>query len=186
MCSDTKHRTLHEAGRLFAQAGYSATSMGDIADAVGIKKATLYHHFKSKNEILEEVLKHVSTEVKDALKQSIEGISQPEEQIRALATALVSFFRNFPEMHIFSMIAVSQEDTREVAQYVMNLKKDMFTFLRDLIIEINPNRDGDNKSATLISFTLLGMVINAHLRVETETIEELIDHLVSIIKRVKN
>ncbi len=130
------------------------------------------------------MLKHVSTEVKDVLKQSIEGISQPEEQIRALATALVNFFGSFPEMHIFSMIAVSQEDTREVSQYVMNLKKDMFSFLRDLIIDINPNRDGDSRSATLISFTLLGMVINAHLRVETETMEELIDHLVKIIKQV--
>ncbi len=37
--------------QLFAFRGYDATSMQDIADAVGIKKATIYSHFKSKSDI---------------------------------------------------------------------------------------------------------------------------------------
>lgn len=44
---DIKKAALH----LFAFKGYDSTSMQDIAEAVGIKKATIYSHFKSKSEI---------------------------------------------------------------------------------------------------------------------------------------
>ena len=40
------------ATRLFASGGYRATSLNDVADAVGISKSTLYHYFSGKEEIL--------------------------------------------------------------------------------------------------------------------------------------
>ena len=44
------------AGDLFAQKGYRATSVRDIADAAGIQSGSLYHHFKSKDSIGDEIL----------------------------------------------------------------------------------------------------------------------------------
>jgi AcrR family transcriptional regulator len=44
------------AGELFAQKGYRATSVRDIADAAGILSGSLYHHFKSKDSIGDEIL----------------------------------------------------------------------------------------------------------------------------------
>jgi TetR/AcrR family transcriptional regulator, cholesterol catabolism regulator len=44
------------AGGLFAQKGYRATSVRDIADAAGIQSGSLYHHFKSKDSIGDEIL----------------------------------------------------------------------------------------------------------------------------------
>ena len=41
-----------EAARLFAERGYHGTSIGDLADALGVQKASLYHHFPSKQELL--------------------------------------------------------------------------------------------------------------------------------------
>ena len=43
---------LQESATLFDEFGYSATSMNDIADAVGVRKPTLYHYFDTKDEIL--------------------------------------------------------------------------------------------------------------------------------------
>jgi TetR/AcrR family transcriptional regulator, cholesterol catabolism regulator len=43
---------IKEAARLFDERGYHATSMEDIAEAVGLRKPSLYHYFKSKDEIL--------------------------------------------------------------------------------------------------------------------------------------
>lgn len=43
-------------GRLFTSQGYAATSTRDIADAVGIRQASLYYHFAGKPQILEELL----------------------------------------------------------------------------------------------------------------------------------
>ena len=48
---------LEAALELFSVQGYEATSISRIADAVGIRKASLYSHFESKQEILDELIK---------------------------------------------------------------------------------------------------------------------------------
>ena len=40
------------AARFFAERGYAAVGMRDVAEAVGVRGASLYHHFASKEEIL--------------------------------------------------------------------------------------------------------------------------------------
>lgn len=50
---DTKRRILTEALRLFAQRGYDAVSVEQIANAVGIKAPSLYKHFPSKQSIFD-------------------------------------------------------------------------------------------------------------------------------------
>lgn len=52
----TRDRIVAEADRLFYERGYEDTSFADVADAVGISRGNFYHHFKSKDEILEEVI----------------------------------------------------------------------------------------------------------------------------------
>lgn len=44
----TKEKILKEALNLFAEKGYNAVYVGEIADAVGIKAPSLYKHYKSK------------------------------------------------------------------------------------------------------------------------------------------
>lgn len=54
---NTKREILNAALDLFSVHGYEATSIAQIADAVGIRKASLYSHFSSKQEILDELIK---------------------------------------------------------------------------------------------------------------------------------
>ena len=49
----TKEKILNEALNLFAEKGYDAVYVGDIADAVGIKAPSLYKHYKSKQDIFD-------------------------------------------------------------------------------------------------------------------------------------
>lgn len=49
---------LQAAAQIFRQKGYDAASMQDIADAVGLQKASLYHHVDSKQDILLALLDH--------------------------------------------------------------------------------------------------------------------------------
>src|SRR5438093_11126203 len=51
------------AGELFAQKGYRATTVREIADAAGILSGSLYHHFDSKESIGAEILSGVITAV---------------------------------------------------------------------------------------------------------------------------
>lgn len=56
---NTKHEILEAALDLFSTQGFEATSVSQIADAVGIRKASLYSHFASKQEILDALVREV-------------------------------------------------------------------------------------------------------------------------------
>lgn len=49
---------LHVAAQLFLEKGFERTSMQDIAETAGISKGAIYHHFKSKEEIVNAVIEH--------------------------------------------------------------------------------------------------------------------------------
>lgn len=53
---DLKEKILITSIRLFLTNGYVGTSIRDLTDAVGIARGTLYWHFKSKDQILDEIL----------------------------------------------------------------------------------------------------------------------------------
>ena len=52
----TRDELIETAAQVFRQKGYHGASMEDIAAAVHLRKASLYHHFSSKQEILLEIL----------------------------------------------------------------------------------------------------------------------------------
>lgn len=51
----TKSRLSAEAARMFAQRGYHGTSIGDLAAALGIQKASVYSHIRGKEQLLAEI-----------------------------------------------------------------------------------------------------------------------------------
>ena len=53
--STRRSELTREAARLFAEKGYHGTSIGDLAEAMGVQKASLYHHIESKADLLWEV-----------------------------------------------------------------------------------------------------------------------------------
>jgi AcrR family transcriptional regulator len=53
----SRERILVEAARLFARRGYHATTTRQIAQAVGIRQPSLFHHFPSKHAIVGEILR---------------------------------------------------------------------------------------------------------------------------------
>ena len=55
----TSDRILDAAEDLFAEKGYSATSLGDVADRVGIRSPSLYNHFKNKEALYQAVLERL-------------------------------------------------------------------------------------------------------------------------------
>lgn len=56
---NTKQEILDTALELFSVKGFGATSMSQIADAIGIRKASLYSHFASKQDILDTLVEEI-------------------------------------------------------------------------------------------------------------------------------
>jgi AcrR family transcriptional regulator len=55
--SGRRRELTREAAKLFAQKGYHGTSIGDIADALGVQKGSLYSHIASKEDLLYEAMR---------------------------------------------------------------------------------------------------------------------------------
>ena len=57
-----KSLILQKAAAMFREKGYAASSMRDLADAVGIEAASLYNHIKSKSEMLHEIIFRIAND----------------------------------------------------------------------------------------------------------------------------
>lgn len=58
-----RERILHAAARLFRERGYHRTTVRDIAERVGILSGSLFHHFRSKEEMLREIMREAANSV---------------------------------------------------------------------------------------------------------------------------
>ena len=66
---DTRKALLQSARKAFAERGYAATSLEDLARTLGLTKAAVYHHFTSKRALLEALLEEGAVEADKALGQ---------------------------------------------------------------------------------------------------------------------
>ena len=82
MSGVSRDEMLERAARLFAEKGYDAASMRDIAGEVAVRPSSLYHHFPGKDSILFEIcygfLRDFNLEVVPELRAE----RPPEEAIR--------------------------------------------------------------------------------------------------------
>lgn len=80
----------------FTVLGYHGTSMRDIARTAGVTVASIYHHFASKQEILQHVMIGTITDVLGATRQAVDvavaaGATTPTEKLEALVDAWMIF-----------------------------------------------------------------------------------------------
>lgn len=89
--SSTEARIREVATRLFYERGYHATSMRDIAGAVGIKAGSLYNHFPGKQDILFRVCFDTVQALADGLAPRMAGVEDLEARLRAFVRWHVEF-----------------------------------------------------------------------------------------------
>lgn len=99
--SGSRRLVLETALHLFAERGYSGTSIRDIATACGLQGPTLYSHYPSKEHVLAELVRIAHDEhlrrVRAAL---LESQPDPREQIAAYVRAHVRFHTDFPMLAV--------------------------------------------------------------------------------------
>lgn len=79
----SKQEILEAAAKIISQKGFHATSMQDIANAVNLQKASLYHHVSSKQEILVDLLDQALDMLIDIMGDVVSLDLPPDEKMRA-------------------------------------------------------------------------------------------------------
>jgi AcrR family transcriptional regulator len=86
-----------QAVDLFYQRGYEAATLRDVADAAGVKVATLYNYIVSKQELLFTVMRDVLVDLHRSVEQAIAGEVDPVAQLRAAVRAHMVFHARRPK-----------------------------------------------------------------------------------------
>jgi AcrR family transcriptional regulator len=112
---DQRGLILASAAQLFAQRGYPATSMNEVADASGMSKPSLYHYFKDKYTLLVHIAEeHVAR--LEALVEAVEaeGLA-PEPRLRELIHRFVDEYANAQNAHrvLTEDVKFLEEEDRE-------------------------------------------------------------------------
>jgi len=80
-------RLLREAARLFREKGYERTTVRDLAAAVGIQSGSLFHHFRTKEEILKAVMVETIRLNTAVMRAAMSAADSSREKLRALIRA---------------------------------------------------------------------------------------------------
>lgn len=79
---NVRDRLLETATRLFHENGYRATGINEIIEAADIAKASFYHHFKTKEDLLVTCLQRRHDEIMADLRQFLSQGDSPAQKIR--------------------------------------------------------------------------------------------------------
>ena len=90
---------LDRAAALFARGGYPGTSMNQVAEACGLSKATLYHYYRDKYELLVSIAEGHVTRLRSVVDEALAEEATPEGQMRALVRRLVEEYANAQNEH---------------------------------------------------------------------------------------
>jgi AcrR family transcriptional regulator len=154
---DQREAILSSAASLFARSGYLGTSMNDVAEACGLSKATLYHYYRDKDELLVSIAdEHVSRLV--VLVQSVEADAglAPEQRLETLITRFLIEYSDAQNSH-----RVLTEDVRFLQkrerERVLNKERIVVKSFADAI-ELHTPALGDAGLGKPVAMLLFGML----------------------------
>lgn len=98
----TRERILEEAESAFCRSGFSGANLAEIAERVGIRKASLYYHFPTKAELYSEVLRAILRDLQEMLVAAIQRPGTPAEQIEHLTDSFVDLIARKPQFAILA------------------------------------------------------------------------------------
>lgn len=82
LTSNRKQELINTAAQLFKQKGFASTSMRDLAAEIGMEAASLYHHIKSKDELLEVICFDLADKLTTAIAEVNDIYFNAEDKLR--------------------------------------------------------------------------------------------------------
>lgn len=134
--SDIRENIVKTASALFYRNGYNSTGINEIIRESGIAKATLYNHFKSKEDLCLSYLKYMNNNFLNNIKEYC--YSKPDNKLRVLSIFdfLDKFFldKEFNGCWCIKTISEIPKDNKNIRKEIQNQKNEFINFIRELAI----------------------------------------------------
>ncbi len=154
----TKDKLFAEATRLFREKGYVATSMSDIASAVGIQKASIYYYVKSKQELLVEIARACMNMLIDEAERIAYSNMSPTEKLKTLMTSHIRLIVEHLDTFTVSLREVNSVNMGPYWPEAVALRDRYENIVRGIIRTGKETGEFKNLDEKLAGFAMLGMV----------------------------
>jgi len=147
------------AARVFYDKGYDGASMQDIAKAVGLTKAGLYHHVGSKDRLLFEIMNYGMDILDETVLQKVKDIQDPREKLRQTIVGHIDLIVRARDQEITVILHENRSLKGPLRKKINARKRDYIHYLESLIAQVQEQSGARPLlSPPLAAFALLGMV----------------------------
>lgn len=105
--ADPRAEILRAAARLFAEKGYAASSLNELAAAMNYSKGAIYNYFSSKQEIYDAIIILSLTGLHDASAAAVAGVGDPAERLKRFMMAHARFLADHHDSFVTMLVGFS-------------------------------------------------------------------------------
>ena len=116
--SGTLGKFVRTAAELFSKQGFASTSTRSLSALIGMEKATLYYHVRSKQDLLYLITKSSVETLRDEVKDALEGITCPLDQLAVLIRAHCTSMLRDQTQHATALAEVRALSPERLAEIV--------------------------------------------------------------------
>lgn len=140
--SPVKQRIIETASHLFYQKGYNLTGINEIIKEANIAKATLYNHFRSKEDICLAYLHFKDAALQQELNAFTAKAPEGKEQILTLFDFLKFFFssKDFNGCWCLNTISEIPKENEKIRAVIQAQKKNLIQFIERLVSKNLPSK----------------------------------------------
>lgn len=146
------------AARVFYEKGYDGASMQDIAKAVGLTKAGLYHHVGSKDRLLFEIMNYGMDILDEMVLQKVKDITDPREKLKQTITGHINLIVHARDQEITVILHENRSLKGALRKKINARKRQYIDYLENLIGQVQQTGGKRTISPRVAAFALLGMV----------------------------
>jgi len=144
------------AARLISEKSFAATSMNDIADAVGLTKAGLYYYIQGKKELLYSIANFAMEIIETEVFEPTRKIQNPEERLKKILSYHLNSVKHLKEIKILAGEVDSLAANHR--EQILHRKRDYFHYVQKTLQELKELgrlRELDVSIATTNLFSVL-------------------------------
>ena len=139
---------------LFAQSGYAGVSMRDIADAVGIRAASLYHHFPDKQALYLQAMARAFEDKAQGFAEALAVTGTAEKRLAGFVETFTTLMSKDPDFRALLQRELLDGDEMRLKLLARGVFQEPFVAMEDLADELVPGCDTHMVAISIASLIL--------------------------------
>ncbi len=184
-------KVLDTAAVLFASQGFAATSLKDVADAVGLRRSSIYYYYPDKDSLLRELIQGATSPVMKLFQEVAKERLPPLAAIREVVRRLVLWVAD-PRTH-FRLMDRSEADLPDtIAAMHKKAKRHVLAEMIKLIEDAVSAGEARSADLRICALSILGMTMwtawwfqPEHGRSLEDVAAEIADNAIALVKRTR-